>query len=195
MLNSGELSTRGAAPNIGRCFSVYVSKQTNPGQKMRLRSSFTFHANGSSTTTNRLSHISMIPARPGKISRYRVFDKASWCMAWKVLTTNVREWRCASPMNTKWRQWRQSAGLRQKRYCRKNYRSVRAPTTDANCPKVSAKVYFDFDFRIRAVMYLITLRAFPAPVRSEGRESTKEARRTRRVRPRSMSSRRRAEWR
>src|SRR5207237_10937533 len=42
---------------------------------------------------------------------------------------------------------------------------------------------------------LISLRAFPVPVRFEGRESAKEARQTHRVRWRSMSSRTRAEWR
>ncbi len=36
---------------------------------------------------------------------------------------------CAFPMNSKWKQWQQSATLRQKRCYRKSYRSVRALTT------------------------------------------------------------------
>ena len=46
---------------------------------------------------------------------------------------------------------------------------------DANCQKVSAKARFDSDFRVRATVSLIRLRASPAPAQFEDQESTGEA--------------------
>jgi nitroreductase len=84
------------------------------------------------TTASHRERIRMTQVPRGRTSRCKVGGKVSSCMAWRVLTTNVRDWTCAFPLNSKWKQWRQSAGLRQKRCCRKNYRSVRAPMTDVN---------------------------------------------------------------
>src|SRR5580765_7228551 len=132
------------------CFSIYLSRRTNPGRRMRLRSSSSFRGRLSITTSNHQERIHMTQVRRGRTSRCKAFGKVWSCTAWKALTTNAREWSCASPMNSKWKQWRPSAALRQKRCYRKNYRSVRAPMIDANCQKVSAKARFDSDFRVRA---------------------------------------------
>jgi nitroreductase len=60
---------------------------------------------------------------------FRASAKISSCTGCKGLTTNVREWSCAFPMNSRWKQWRPSANQARKSCSRKNYSSVRVPTT------------------------------------------------------------------
>ena len=50
---------------------------------------------------------------------------------------------------------------------------------DANCQKVSAKARFDSDFRLRATVNLISLRASPARAQFEDQDSGRSPRQSR----------------